>query len=274
MRPLAFALLFGVSLASFAIAQHAPHPQVSQLDPADVHFACSIADVTFVYPKAAFELGRGEKAIGRAAKESDIVAACVPSSAMNMLFQYAAGYEVTHWQHPSLTRERVESIPFPVWHGVWSLLPKDGNVGGFPYQYHSFARSDGKRIVPEIYFCDYVNVDGHRYFSSLSFAKIESSSFERSIDADTALDLARTAVRELTPLANSLRLRQLMVQKLPFARDAWNKDAFVYEIEFTDKTNDDLSERAKFFSIWVTTNGLCSTLSADRWTIGEGRTKR
>lgn len=273
MRPLAFAILFGVSLAGFAIAQHAPHPQVSQLDSGDVHFACSIADVTFVYPKAAFELGRDEKAIGHAVKESDIVAACVPSSAMNKLFDYAVGYEVKHGD-PSLTRGRVESIPFRVWHGVWSLMPKNAAVGGFPYQFHSFARPDGKRIVPEIYFCDYVYLDGHRYFSSLPFAKIESSSSEHSIDADTALDLARAAVRELTPLANNLRLRQLVVQKLPFARDAWNKDSFVYEIEFTDKTNDDISERAKCFSIWVTTNGSCSTLSADRWTISEGRTKR
>ncbi len=257
-----------------AKAQLAPWPQVSQLDSPDVYFACNVSDVTFVYLRSSFTLRADEKRNFRALGEKEILRASTPNDALDKLFAYAAGYEVDYTHDadpPSLERERVEEIPFRIWHVVWSLFPSGpGGFSGEPFRYHSFVRPDGKRFIPEIYFCDFLDFGNQRYFSSLPFKEIERSIDEDCINAEAALRAAQDSIRQLSvELAENCKLRQVLLKELPFANDAWGKEAFVYEVEFSNVNVSDAREDRNPFSIWVATNGKCSTISVDRWTIAK-----
>ncbi len=122
--------------------------------------------------------------------------------------------------------------------------------------------------LPEIYFCDFVDFGNQRFFSSLPFKEIEKSIDEDCITADAALLAALDSLRKFSVvLADNCKLRQASLVELPFAHAAWGKEAFVYEIEFSDVRISDSRKDRNPFLIWVATNGKCATISVDRWTI-------
>lgn len=172
-----------------------------------------------------------------------------------------------------------------IWKVPWEIVPAHGGATGVPYKYHAFVNPDGSVLLPAQFLCDHMPLPGddgaydfgggHGIFSTLAFVDIAIKTDAATLHGDQVLKSAKAALDCFLKdsfeagQGPNLRFHDQSLIDLPIDTDRNAKVVTdkVWAVNFieADLAEAAITQRVDPFTIWVTTDGIVSQLSLDRW---------